>query len=383
MDDLKTLFKKVDDSREEMLKTWQFLVNRDAGSANKEGVDQVAEDIADFLEPLGFLVHYHCYEEAGNMLVAEYGDGDKPFVVLTGHMDTVFKNGTAAERPFRIEDGKAYGPGVLDMKGGVTILLHAVKILVESGYDKYRLKVVLVGDEEVGHVHSDCIKDYLEEVKGALMGFNLETGFMDNGVVVERKGCAHYKISVHGIGAHAGNAPENGRSAIKELCHKVLDVEALTDYRKGPTYNVGVIRGGTVPNAIPEYAECLIDVRYRNLQEVSKVETNLKAIADKTYVEGTTTHFERTDIVAAMEKLPSTMELLERAEKAVNEAGLPPIHGRSTGGGSDSAYLTMAGVPTLCALGVRGEFNHTVREYAVVESLFEKAKMLLTFLTQL
>lgn len=269
---LEEIFQSIDQAKPAMMDTWKSLVNRDCGSGNKAGVDSVGQDIRRFLEPLGFMVRFHEYEKAGNMLVAEYGDMTKPFVILTGHMDTVFADGTAAERPFTVQDGRVTGPGVLDMKGGITVMLYAVKTLLESGWNRYPLKIILAGDEEVGHGWSDAAQDYRKEARGALMAFNYETGFIDNGIVLERKGCAQYRFDFHGVGAHAGNNPEDGRSAVKELCHKALDMEALTDMAEGTTVNVGVIAGGTVPNAIPENAWCRVDVRFRTMAGIERVE---------------------------------------------------------------------------------------------------------------
>lgn len=269
---LEEIFQSIDQAKPAMMETWKSLVDRDCGSGNKAGVDSVGQDIRRFLEPLGFKVRFHEYEKAGNMLVAEYGDMTKPFVILTGHMDTVFADGTAAERPFTVQDGRVTGPGVLDMKGGITVMLYAVKTLLESGWNRYPLKIILAGDEEVGHGWSDAAQDYRKEARGALMAFNYETGFIDNGIVLERKGCAQYRFDFHGVGAHAGNNPEDGRSAVKELCHKALDMEALTDMTEGTTVNVGVIAGGTVPNAIPENAWCRVDVRFRTMAGIERVE---------------------------------------------------------------------------------------------------------------
>lgn len=375
MKTLQDVFGDIDMARPAMMKTWQWLVDRDCGSANKAGVDQVGQDIRAFLEPLGFRVRFHTYEQAGNMLVAERGDMTKPFIILTGHMDTVFADGTAAERPFTVTDGKVTGPGVLDMKGGVTILLYAVKILIEAGWDRYPLKIILAGDEETGHGWSNGAEDYLEEARGAALGLNFETGFVDNGIVLARKGCAQYRFDVTGVGAHAGNNPEDGRSAVKELCRKVLDMEALTDYEEGTTVNVGVISGGTVPNAIPERAWCRVDVRFRTTAGMERVERALRDIAKRVYTQGVTTTCTREVKVAAMERLPSSEALFERAQRIAAEAGLPPMKAIAVGGGSDSAYLTMAGVPTLCAMGVRGQFNHTVREWADADSLIERTKL--------
>lgn len=380
---LEEIFQSIDQAKPVMMDTWKSLVNRDCGSGNKAGVDSVGQDIRRFLEPLGFMVRFHEYEKAGNMLVAEYGDMTKPFVILTGHMDTVFADGTAAERPFTVQDGRVTGPGVLDMKGGITVMLYAVKTLLESGWNRYPLKIILAGDEEVGHGWSDAAQDYRKEARGALMAFNYETGFIDNGIVLERKGCAQYRFDFHGVGAHAGNNPEDGRSAVKELCHKALDMEALTDMAEGTTVNVGVIAGGTVPNAIPENAWCRVDVRFRTMAGIERVEKALKEITDKVYIDQVQTTCRCEVKMGAMERLASSEELFDKANQIAREAGLPEMKAIAVGGGSDSAYITAEGVPALCAMGVKGQFNHTVREWAEESSLTERAKLSAALLMKL
>lgn len=380
---LEEIFQSIDQAKPAMMETWKSLVDRDCGSGNKAGVDSVGQDIRRFLEPLGFKVRFHEYEKAGNMLVAEYGDMTKPFVILTGHMDTVFADGTAAERPFTVQDGRVTGPGVLDMKGGITVMLYAVKTLLESGWNRYPLKIILAGDEEVGHGWSDAAQDYRKEARGALMAFNYETGFIDNGIVLERKGCAQYRFDFHGVGAHAGNNPEDGRSAVKELCHKALDMDALTDMAEGTTVNVGVIAGGTVPNAIPENAWCRVDVRFRTMAGIERVEKALKEITDKVYIDQVQTTCRCEVKMGAMERLASSEELFDKANQIAREAGLPEMKAIAVGGGSDSAYITAEGVPTLCAMGVKGQFNHTVREWAEESSLTERAKLSAALLMKL
>ena len=380
---LEEIFQSIDQAKPAMMETWKSLVDRDCGSGNKAGVDSVGQDIRRFLEPLGFKVRFHEYGKAGNMLVAEYGNMTKPFVILTGHMDTVFADGTAAERPFTVQDGRVTGPGVLDMKGGITVMLYAVKTLLESGWDRYPLKIILAGDEEVGHGWSDAAQDYRKEARGALMAFNYETGFIDNGIVLERKGCAQYRFDFHGVGAHAGNNPEDGRSAVKELCHKALDMEALTDMAEGTTVNVGVIAGGTVPNAIPENAWCRVDVRFRTMAGIERVEKALKEITDKVYIDQVQTTCRCEVKMGAMERLASSEALFDKANQIAREAGLPEMKAIAVGGGSDSAYITAEGVPALCAMGVKGQFNHTVREWAEESSLTERAKLSAALLMKL
>ena len=383
MEDVVQLFDKVDQNREAMVDTWKLLVDRDCGSGNKAGVDGVGRDVKDFLEKCGFKVWFHEYEKAGNMLVAEYGDASKPFIVLTGHMDTVFGDGTAAARPFTIKDGKVTGPGVLDMKGGVTILLYAVRFLLEAGYNRYRIKIILAGDEEVAHGNSTASADYEKEAKGAIMGFNLETGFVDNSVVIERKGVAQYLFEVDGVGAHAGNNPEDGRSAVEELAHKILDIQAETDWQEGTTVNCGVIAGGTVAKAVPEHAWVKVDVRFKTTAGMERIEKAFQKIAKKQYVESTTTCCKKLVVFPPMERLESSEKLFERAEAIAEKYGFPKAKAIAVGGGSDSAHLTACGIPTLCALGVRGQFNHTEREWAEEESLFERTKLLMALLSEL
>ncbi len=381
--EIASLFSTVDQNRDAMMETWKLLVNRDCGSKNKAGVDAVGADVKAFLEKCGFRVRFYEYEKAGNMLVAERGNTSQPFVALIGHLDTVFADGNAAERPFTEKDGIVTGPGVLDMKGGVTILMHAMKILHEAGWNRYPVKVVLAGDEEIGHSTSSAVEDLRREMRGALFGFNFETSFEDNSVVLERKGVAHYRIDVEGIGAHVGNNPKGGRSAITELAAKVADINAITDYEEGTTLNVGVIAGGTVPNACAEHAYCLVDVRIRTAAGHARADAALKALEDKHYLDGTKTKVQQLFEFPPMERLAASEELFERVNAVAQANGLPAMTSKAVGGGSDSGALTHEGVPAVCSLGVKGQFNHTVREYAVKESLFERTKLLIALLSEL
>ena len=204
MDMKEKAFGYIDEHRDGMMKMWEELVMMDSGSGNKPGVDAIVAKVAGILKGMGGKTRIVEHENAGNMLVSEFGDcKNKPFVIFTGHLDTVFddpettkkrpftiKDGTAygPGRPFTIKDGTAYGPGALDMKGGVTLAIHALQALQSVGFDKYGVKVILAGDEEVGHKHSDFAGKMMEEAKGAAYAFNFETGFMDDSLVLARKG---------------------------------------------------------------------------------------------------------------------------------------------------------------------------------------------------
>ena len=373
----------IDADHENMLELWKELVNVDCGTANKAGVDSVANKLEAILQGLGFKTRQVQFAKAGNMLIGELGDMTKPFVILTGHMDTVFKNGTAAERPFTIKDGKAYGPGCLDMKGGIVIFLSALKALLAQGYKEHPIKVILAGDEENGHANSNADEVFMSESKGAFAAFNFETGFEDGGLVVERKGVWQFTLETYGRSAHVGNDPENGRSAIMEICHKAIDVNALTDWETGCTFNVGIIEGGTVSNAVPAYAKIKCDMRYNDYKYVAEMKKKVQAIADKQYVPDTKTVFTSLTEFRNMQQVAGTETLFELVRAAAVEMGLPAPTPKAVGGGSNSAYTTAVDVPTVCAMGVQGARNHTAEEYAVVSTLFDRAKLLVAVLTKI
>lgn len=367
----------IQEHQQDMVDFWQRLVQIESGSANKAGVDCVAETIAAELTRSGASAAVVPMEHAGNMVVSTWGTSTEAPVVLVGHMDTVFADGTVAARPFTIRDGLAYGPGVLDMKGGLVIALYAIKALQAAGYTARPIKTIFAGDEETGHVQSDAAHQIMAQAKGAVAAFNCETGFPDNGLVVQRKGSAVFKLTVAGVGAHAGNNPKDGRSAILEMAHKIIAIQALTDYDRGTTFNVGTIQGGTVVNAVPDSATIAIDVRYIHPEDIDDIVEKLQKIAATQVVPDTTATLERVMGFAPMKKTEETVALYQLVESTYQEMGLAKPHDMIVGGGSDSAYTVLAGVPTVCAMGVKGKFNHTPREYADVESLFERAKVLI------
>ena len=238
------------------------------------------------------------------------------------------------------------------------------------------VRLVLVGDEEVGHRNSDGNQQIMEQARGAVAAFNCESGRLGNEVVVQRKGALTYRMDVTGIAAHAGNEPEKGRSAILEMAHKVIAIQNLTDWQQGTTYNVGVISGGTVANAVPDTASILIDVRYLKKEYVPDIEAKLQDVAHTNYVDGTKTSLTQLSCCIPMERMAGTDGLLAKVQEAYASFGMPRPSGIIVGGGSDSAYTVAAGVPTICAMGVEGSRHHSPEEYACVESLYARAKAL-------
>ncbi|MDR3563972.1 MAG: M20 family metallopeptidase [Negativicutes bacterium] len=369
-------FAFIDDHRDEMLDLWRELVNQESGSEDQGGVNKLQARLKALLEADGAAVRLLEFPQAGSMLVARIGDGAKPAVIFSGHVDTVFRAGTIASRPFVIRDGKAYGPGVLDMKGGIVAFLYAVKALCAAGFADRPFKILLAGDEETGHPGSNAAEVFRQEAIGSAAAFNCETGFIDDGIVVGRKGVACFKIVTRGVAAHVGNDPENGRSAILEMAHKIIAIEKLTDWTAGTSFNVGVIEGGNVANATPDYAKISVDVRFVADEAIPVLTRQLQEIADRTHVAGTTTTLSGGATFKPMATTAGVMRLFNLVQETCAENGFGRPYARQSGGGADSAYTVLAGVPTVCAMGVKGGRNHSPEEFAVVETLFERAKLL-------
>lgn len=373
---LKNALECIDNDRENALRLWEQIVNIDSGSAYKEGIDSIIEILKDLYEEIGFDTRIVENPNAGNTLIGETKDiRENKGILFIGHVDTVFKQNTVKERPFKIIDGKAYGPGVLDMKGGLVIAYFAAKALKKAGYVDRPIKIIFSGDEETGHKNSDKGQIFVDESKGYAAAFDFETGYLDNGIVVERKGSANYTLEIQGVSAHAGNEPENGRSAILEAAYKIIDIQELTNFEEGTTYNVGIVQGGSVPNAVPDYARLEIDVRFTDLSKCEKIHENLQSIANKTYIEGVKSKLTGEVLFKPMVATEGVMKLFEHYKKNAQLMGYGKPYPKKSGGGSDAAYTVIAGVPSICAVGVMGEWNHSPKEVADVESIFERAKL--------
>ena len=371
-------FQFIDDRRAEMVSLWQEVVNMEGGPHEKTGIDAVATRFKAVLDDVGAVSRTVEFENAGNMLIAELGNqAAKPGIIFMGHMDTAIATGAIARQPFTINDGKAYGPGVLDMKGGIVAFLYVIKALQLIGYNARPIKVILAGDEEVLHARSNAPDVFLKEAAGYAAAFNTETGFVDNGIVVGRKGVARFMMEVKGVAAHAGNDPENGRSAILEMAHKIIAIQKLTDWEKGISFNVGVMQGGKTSTAVPDYAKIDIDVRYKDPDDLPWILEQLQAVGANTYVAGTTTQVVFMEGIKPMKTTEGVLQLFELVKKSSEENGFGTPYAKYVGGASDSAYSIIAGVPTVCSMGVKGGRNHSPEEFAVVDSLFERAKLMI------
>lgn len=381
---LNEISKFVDDNREEIISLWKEIVNIESYTNCKESVNRLAERLKCEFEKEGLDCDLIDVGNNGSTLVGTLGSNrNKKPIIFSGHMDTVFEIGTFGENPFKIMEGRAYGPGVLDMKGGIVISLYVIKALNKIGYKDRPIKIVFSGDEEIGHKDSNGGDLILKEAKGGLCAFNMETGLVDNSLCVGRKGRIGCNIHVKGVETHAGNDFEGGRNAIEEMANKILQIQKLTNLEVGTTASVSIIKGGRVSNSIPEDCSIEVDLRFEKVEEMENVKKRIQEICEDTYIEGTSTH---VDFVSEMMPFETTEDVM-KFHKFVNtiskENGFGEINAKRLGGSSDASYLTIANVPTICSFGVKGEWNHTSREYALVDSMFERVKLISTIVLNL
>jgi glutamate carboxypeptidase len=371
------LFEKIDVLHDEMVAFLGKLVNIDSGIDQPDGIKKVSEIIGDKLLEIGFTVEYLNYPgKTTHVMARKKGTGSKN-VMIIGHTDTVFPKGTAAERPFTIKDGKAYGPGVLDMKSGITIALFALQALREQRWNEKNITIFFSGDEEMGHPFSDAKDLYMKEAKDKDAVFNMETGSDSGTVVVGRRGLVWPEITVTGKAAHSGKDPEKGASATLELAYKIIDLYKHNNAETGIAYNAGIISGGITANGIAGEAKAVGDFRFRKWEQYEQIKTILDEVVRKVYVPNTETTYtidEKRSWVP-MEMTDANLSLYEIVRKQGEKLGIQ-VEKIYVGASSDSCWTSFAGAPTICAMGARGELNHSEREYMHLYSLTERAKLL-------
>jgi glutamate carboxypeptidase len=372
-DELADLEEIVQDELPAYLEDLSSLVNTDCGSYTKAGVDHVGRWTGRFLERLGAEVTYRPHPTLGDTVVGELsGTPRGPRVLLIGHLDTVFPEGTARERPFRVADGRAYGPGVTDMKSGLLTGLYGLLALVALGEESERalpferLTFVANPDEEIGSPSSTEI--IRELALDSDVCFVLECARANGDVVSSRKGILDLRLAIRGRAAHAGVEPEKGRSAILEASRQVQALHALNGRWPGVTVNVGVIAGGTRPNVVPEHASLEVDLRATSREALEAAEAAVREIAAMPAVTDTATTIEEMGRHWPMEKLDRSSRLVAHAQALANRLGFA-VRDAATGGASDANTTAGLGVPTLDGLGPIGGNDHSPDEYLEIESI--------------
>ncbi|AZD60108.1 Glutamate carboxypeptidase [Pseudomonas chlororaphis subsp. aurantiaca] len=364
------------------LKLLERLVNIDSGSGYEAGLNQVSDIAIAELKKLGASIEKVPNGAAGgsHVLATLKGTG-KARILLMAHMDTVFKEGSAAERPFRIQDGRAYGPGVMDDKGGIVAGIYALKVLDNLKFKDYaQITFLLDASEETGsEIATDLIK---KTAKAHDVTLNLEPGRPADGLVVWRKGSATALVEVKGKAAHAGVAPELGRNAAMEAAHQILQLGKLGDEAKKTTINFTVLKAGDRTNVIPDQATAKADVRAAVPEEFDRIEKDLARVSANKLIADTEV---KTTLQRGLPPMPQTEQsdaLVAMAQGIYGELGRKlTIEG--SGGAADSSLSAGVGTPTLDGFGIVGGNIHTPEEYAEVESVAPRIYLLARMIMEL
>ncbi len=372
---MRHLFEYIDNNQHKFLSFWEDICNMEGVAEDKPAMDAITDKIQSFADGLGIFTERVCFDNCGDFLIVDTRHTAEKGVCFLAHTDTVHKKGTFGYPPVKRNGNKLIGPGVIDCKGGVPIALLTMMTLIEAGYEK-NCRLLLTTDEEVSNRLGG--EREMEVIKAAVGGFkaafNCEVS-REGEVVVSRRGIMRYRFEIQGIAAHAGIDYFNGASAIREAANKIIALEALSE-QNGTIYNCGTIIGGTLSNIVPERCEFVVDVRVRDSAAMKQAESTLAEIASKTFVNGTKTELRRISKREPMLRNADTERLFEHLNSVSQKYGLGELTPIESGGGSDSAYTQLAGVPSICAVGATGDFCHTTREYANISSLASRAKLL-------
>jgi glutamate carboxypeptidase len=363
--------------RSEMLEYTRWLVEQESMSRVADATAHIAEKLGESLTLAGASVELLNDPHYGSTLRARFNHAadestDNQQLLVVGHLDTVWPIGTLAARPFRVEGDRAFGPGIFDMKSGVMLAQFAIRAINELGLvTKRRTTLLMTCDEETGsHFSRDIIEEEARRTHAALV---LEPPIPGGTIKTGRKGVGEFEVIIRGRSAHAGNDPRAGISAITEMAHQILAINKLNDYDCGTTVNVGVVRGGVLPNVIAAEARVFVDMRFRTQDEgqrITEAMSGLRPVVDGARIE-LRGGINRPPLVRTEE----TGELFELAKSLASEIGFVLKEG-SVGGGSDGNFIAALGVPVLDGLGVDGAGAHAEHEHILISDIPRRAALL-------
>ena len=366
--------------RDAIVATIRDLVEIESPSDNKAAVDRVAEVVAEKFSRLGGEIRFHRAKNFGAHLQVNFGGSSAKPVLLLGHYDTVYPMGTLATMPCGIAGNKLTGPGVLDMKSGIALMLHAIAALqdwhgraeTQPGELLRPVNVLLVSDEEIGSSSSRTITEALAKRAAAVLV--LEPSFGRQGAMkTARKGVGDYRVRVSGKASHAGLDFQKGVNAILELARQIEKISAFTDLKKGLTVNVGIVAGGSRTNVVPAEASAEVDIRIARLKDAAGIDKRMRSLRP----------FNRKckiDITGGinrppMERTAGVAALYAQAKSIARELGWK-LGEAAVGGGSDGNFTAGLGVPTLDGLGGVGDGAHAPHEHILISELPRRAALL-------
>ncbi len=342
------------------------LVETESPSGDEEGSKSVVSLLAAAAASIdGVRIERFSSPNYGEHIRIASSDPQSKPVVILGHTDTVHPRGSIQQRPWRIEDGRAYGPGVFDMKANCAMAVAVMRAFAEMKLlSSHPLVLLLMCDEETGSASGKRFVE--EEARNAKAVLVLEPPAIGGKIKTGRKGTGIYTMSAHGRAAHAGLEPEKGASAILELCRQTVGLHELNGTSGGITVNVGVIRGGTLPNVVAADAQAEIDVRFSTKEEAASIEQKLRALRpiDERVRLTVTGGINRPPL----ERTKQVIELFQRAKSIAEALGFE-LSETQVGGASDGNFAAAVGAPVLDGLGIDGDGAHATHEHIILEDI--------------
>jgi glutamate carboxypeptidase len=373
------LISKIEDEIEQIIDLLRELVERESPSEHKELVDGVGLFIANWLREQGLTPQVLPRQEVGDIIWAEWGQEQSGRILVLCHIDTVWQAGSLKRNPFRVEDGRIYGPGSYDMKGGVASTLKIQEYLKRGWISPgKKVRFLYTTDEELTSSHSrGIIEEFARDSDVVLV---TEPPLPGGCLKTARKGVGSYLIKIHGKSAHSGIEPEKGIDAVDELSRRIGEIRSLSLPEEGTTVTVTQVRGGTAINVIAEYAEAVVDTRFTSQEEADRVDQALRDMKPEV-------PSARLEVEGGIERYPMVKtdrseELFTMAQEIAAELGYDLDEGGS-GGGSDGNFTSALGIPTLDGLGIPGDGAHAWHEHVQVDQLAPRIALLARLIERL
>lgn len=366
-----------EDRLQNQLDLLRKMVELESPTTDKEAVDALGSLVADSMRLRGATVRRFSQQTAGDHWLGQWGAGTGGILVLA-HLDTVHDLGSIGRMPWRVRDGRLYGPGVMDMKSGVAIALTAIEAVHEASLgSRSRISLLCTSDEETG---SRTSRELIEaQARDHELVLCMEPALPDGSLKTWRKGIGDFRVEVSGRAAHAGANPEAGINAIVEMAHVIHRLTGLENPAKGTTVSVGVVGGGTRTNVVP--ASCFAEVDMRVLEE-SEMDRLIAAMSSlEPALPGARISFEGSWNRPPMPRTPILAEAFGRAQTIASKLGLELSEG-GTGGGSDANFVAPLGVAVLDGLGAIGDGAHSEREYIQLSSLAPRTALLAALISE-
>jgi glutamate carboxypeptidase len=365
------LLKYFRDRKQQMVDLLTELVGYETFTTEKAMVDRLGNWMERRFHELGAdSVERIPSEQVGDMLLAKWGASypGKPILFLI-HIDTVWPTGTLAERPVTIDDeGRLFGPGAVDMKGGITVVLTALQGLKDLNIMPQRpVWVLMTSDEEVGSEHSEAVIKRVAAEAGLVLV--MEPATKEGALKTWRKGISTYTLRIEGRPAHAGNAPEKGINSVIEFAQQALEINKLNDYKNGISVSVTMVNGGSAGNVIPQFTEAYIDTRMVTMRQMEQIERSLGELHP--FIPGAKVNVRHNHSRPPMER----NEAAYLQAKRIGEALGVTVREDGSGGGSDGNFTAAMGIPTLDGMGPQGDGLHALDEHVVINSLPERATL--------